>query len=131
MAPSIELLDTRIIRLQDGRTRTVLDTISDNAARAGVTLGRQHNKVDSLDLGRVGAIVSRNGEVEETGLGAGVLGDPLLSLARLANRLASYGRKISAGDIVLSGSFIRPIECPPGTHIEADFGDFGHVTLAF
>ena len=131
VAPSIELLDTRIVRTQDGRTRTVLDTISDNAANAGVILGQQRHKVDAFDLRWIGAIVTRNGEVEETGLGAGILGDPLLSMAWLANRLAAYGEKISAGDMVLSGSFIRPIECPPGADIKADFGAFGRVSLTF
>ena len=133
VAPSIELLDTRIVR-QDaatGKQRTVLDTISDNAANAGVILGQQQHAVDAVDLGRVGAAVTRNGVVEETGLGCGVLGDPLISMAWLANRLAAYGQKISAGDIVLSGSFIRPIECPPGTEIRADFGAFGRVDLCF
>ena len=131
VAPSIELLDTRIVRSQSGQTRTVLDTISDNAANAGVILGTQQHAVDAFDLRRVGAIVSRDGEVEETGLGAGILGDPLVSMAWLANRLAAYGQKISAGDIVLSGSFIRPIECPPRSEIKADFGAFGSVELGF
>jgi len=45
--------------------------------------------------------------------------------------LAQYGQGIRAGDIVLSGSFIRPIECPSGSQIHADFGGFGSVHIAF
>ncbi|NBQ28768.1 MAG: 2-oxo-hepta-3-ene-1,7-dioic acid hydratase, partial [Rhodobacteraceae bacterium] len=75
--------------------------------------------------------VSRNGEVEETGLGAGVLNDPVESMVWLVRRLAQYGQGIRAGDIVLSGSFIRPIECPSGSQIHADFGGFGSVHIAF
>ena len=41
------------------------------------------------------------------------------------------GLGLSAGDIVLSGSFIRPVECPPDTRIEADFGPFGVVSVHF
>jgi len=101
VAPSIELLDTRIVRadVASGKMRNVYDTISDNAANAGIVLGEQRHAVDDHDLRWVGAIVSRNGEVEETGLGAGVLNDPVESVVWLARRLASYGQKIEAGQV--------------------------------
>lgn len=133
VAPSIEILDTRIVRMdtQSGKTRTVFDTISDNAANAGIVLGPQRHAMDAFDLRWVGAITSRNGEVEETGLGAGVLNDPIESVVWLARRMAHYGQSMEPGQVVLSGSFIRPVECPPGTRINADFGAFGHVDIAF
>ena len=84
-----------------------------------------------VDLRWVGAIVARDGAVEETGLGAGVLNDPVESVVWLARRMASYGQSIAAGHKVLSGSFIRPLECPPGSHILADFGPFGAVEISF
>ena len=133
VAPSLEILDTRILRAdpETGQTRNVCDTISDNAANAGVVLGPQRHRIDACDLRWTGAIVSRNGSVEETGLGAGVLNDPVTSMVWLARRMASYGQQIEAGDIVLSGSFIRPIEAPSGTEIDADFGPFGRVSISF
>jgi len=133
VAPSIEILDTRIQRKdpETGRARSVLDTISDNAANAGIVLGDQRHAVDAHDLRWVGAITSRNGEVEETGLGAGVLNDPIESVVWLARRMAQYGQSIAAGQVILSGSFIRPVECPPGTRIHADFGEFGAVEICF
>ena len=132
VAPAIEILDTRIVR-QDpdtGATRKVYDTISDNAANAGVVLGAARHPAD-IDLRWIGAIVSRDGEVEETGLGAGVLNDPVESVVWLARRMADYGQAIEPGQIILSGSFIRPVECPPGSEIAADFGGFGSVALSF
>ncbi|MBK8458344.1 MAG: 2-oxo-hepta-3-ene-1,7-dioic acid hydratase [Phyllobacteriaceae bacterium] len=133
VAPALEILDTRILRLDPAtkKPRTIVDTISDNAANAGIVLGRDRHNPLAFDLRWVGAIVSRNGEVEETGLGAGVLNDPALAVAWLANRLAAYGESIRAGDVVLSGSFIRPLEAPPGSRIEADFGAFGQVSCRF
>ena len=133
VAPSIEILDTRILRQdpETGQVRKVFDTISDNAANAGVVLGAAHHAVDAFDLRWVGAITSRNDEVEETGLGAGVLNDPVESVVWLARRMAQYGQSIEPGQIILSGSFIRPVECPSGTEIHADFGRFGHVDIAF
>jgi 2-oxo-hept-3-ene-1,7-dioate hydratase len=133
VAPSIEILDTRILRADPGtgRARNVCDTISDNAANAGIVLGPQRHKPDDFDLRWVGSIVSRNDEVEETGLGAGVLNDPVAGIVWLVRRLALYGQKVDAGQIVLSGSFIRPVECPSGSHIFADFGPFGEVEIGF
>jgi 2-oxo-hept-3-ene-1,7-dioate hydratase len=49
----------------------------------------------------------------------------------LVRRLAQYGQGLRKGDIVLSGSFIRPIECPSGSKIDADFGAFGRVSITF
>ncbi|MFK8077422.1 MAG: 2-oxo-hept-4-ene-1,7-dioate hydratase [Granulosicoccus sp.] len=133
VAPSIEILDTRILRVdpETGQTRSVFDTISDNAANAGVVLGGEKHAVDAHDLRWVGAIVSANGSVEETGLGAGVLNDPVESVVWLARRMAQYGQTIEPGQIILSGSFIRPLECPSGTRIHADFGSFGRVAIDF
>ena len=133
VAPSIEILDTRIVRVDadTGKPRTVFDTISDNAANAGVVLGPERHAVDAFDLRWVGAITSRNGVVEETGLGAGVLNDPIESVVWLARRMAQYGQSIEPDQIILSGSFIRPVECPSGTQIHADFGAFGSVDIAF
>ncbi len=133
VAPALEILDTRILRSDPatGRARVITDTISDNAANAGIVLGPQRHRLDSFDLRWVGAIVKRNGVVEETGLGAGVLDDPVTGILWLVQRLARYGHGLKAGDIVLSGSFIRPIEAPPGSHVEADFGAFGSVSIHF
>ena len=133
VAPSLEILDTRILRAdpETGATRKICDTISDNAANAGIVLGNEKHAVDAFDLRWAGAIVSRNGEVEETGLGAGVLNDPVTGIVWLAHRMAGYGQAIEPGQIILSGSFIRPVECPQGSEIHADFGPFGSVSCAF
>ncbi|MEM9549710.1 MAG: 2-oxo-hept-4-ene-1,7-dioate hydratase [Pseudomonadota bacterium] len=133
VAPALEILDTRILR-QDpktGQARVITDTISDNAANAGVVLGPKRHDPAAVDLRWTGAIVSRDGSVEETGLGAGVLNDPVTAVRWLAARLEGYGQQIEHGDILLSGSFIRPLECPPGCRIDADFGAFGFVSVSF
>jgi 2-oxo-hept-3-ene-1,7-dioate hydratase len=133
VAPSLEILDTRILRADPatGRARVITDTVSDNAANAGIVLGRQRHAVTDVDLRWVGAIVTRDGVVEETGLGAGVLNDPVTGILWLVHRLAQYDLGIEAGDVLLSGSFIRPVEAPPGSHFHADFGPFGEVSLSF
>lgn len=132
--PALEILDTRIVRIDTGtgKARTIVDTIADNAANAGIVTGGRAIRPDDVDLRWMGAIVSRNGEVEETGLGAGVLDHPARGVAWLADRLARYGNGgIEAGHVVLAGSFIRPIEAPHGSTIHADFGPCGSVGIHF
>ncbi|ARQ14443.1 2-oxo-hepta-3-ene-1,7-dioic acid hydratase 2 (plasmid) [Rhizobium etli] len=133
VTPALEILDTRILRLdpETKKARTIVDTISDNAANAGIVTGGRAVRPDQIDMRWMGAIVSRNGEVEETGLGAGVLNQPARGIAWLANRLSQYGDCIEAGQIVLAGSFIRPIEARHGDTINADFGPYGSVSLFF
>ena len=133
VAPSLEILDTRILRADPatGTPRIIYDTVSDNAANAGVVLGAQRHAPGAVDLRWTGAIVERDGVVEETGLGAGVLNDPATGIVWLVQRLAQYNQGLSAGDVVLSGSFIRPLEAPSGSTFKADFGPFGRVDLNF
>ncbi len=135
VTPALELLDARIQRRdsESGRTRTVLDTISDNAANAALILGGRAFKPDLLDadLRRIGAIVSKNGEVEETGLAAGVLNHPAYGVAWLANRLHQHGVTLQPGQVILAGSFIRPIDVVKGDTIVADYGEFGSVSCHF
>jgi 2-oxo-hept-3-ene-1,7-dioate hydratase len=133
VAPSLEILDTRVLRVDPatGKARIIVDTVADNAANAGIVLGAERHAVDAVDLRWAGAILKRDGVVEETGLGAAVLDDPVTGILWLVHRLAQYGAGLSAGDVVLSGSFIRPVEAPSGSVFQADFGAFGRVDLTF
>ena len=134
VVPALELIDARSHRVHpdDGRTRTVLDTISDNAANSGVVIGDEHVSVDEArngDLRWAGAIAYRNGVVEETGLGAGVLDDPAMGVVWLANRLQDIGIPLVAGETILAGSFTRPINCRSGDAFWVDFGYLGTLEL--
>lgn len=86
-------------KVASGQPRKVFDTIADNAANAGIVMGIERHPPD--DLRWVGAIVSRNGTVEETRLGAGVLNDPVESVIWLARRMAVYSNTIKAGQVIL------------------------------
>ncbi len=133
VCPSLEILDTRVQRVdaETGATRTIVDTVSDNAANAGLVLGEAQHFPNAAAMRWAGSIVKRNDIVEETGLGAGVLDDPVTSVVWLTERLHTYGMSLRAGDIVLSGSFVRPIEARSGDSFFADFGNFGEVRVDF
>jgi 2-oxo-hept-3-ene-1,7-dioate hydratase len=133
VTPAIEILDTRIFRVdpETKATRKVLDTIADNAANAGVVLGDRRFKPAEHDLRWISAICSRNGEIEETGVAAAVMNHPANAISWLANRLSGYGEALQPGEVVLSGSFIRPIEVRGGDGIEVDYGPLGTVSCRF
>lgn len=131
--PALEIIDARSEQLDRDtkRPRRVVDTISDNAANAGVILGGRPMRVDDLDLRWVGALLMRNGVIEETGLSAGVLNHPANGVAWLCHRLAAFDSGLEPGHIVLSGSFTRPVHANAGDTFHADFGPLGSVGCHF
>jgi 2-oxo-hept-3-ene-1,7-dioate hydratase len=133
VVPALEILDTRVERVDavTQSSRKIVDTVADNAANAGVVLGGRPFSPHDADMRWIGALCYRNGQLEETGLAAGVLNHPARSVAWLANRLTAGGQALEMGQVVLSGSFIRPIEARKGDTIHADYGAFGAVSIHF
>ena len=113
------------------RPRKVFDTISDNAANAGVILGGRPIKPDELDLRWISALLYRNGVIEETGVAAGVLNHPANGVAWLANKLAPYDVQLEAGQIILGGSFTRPVPASRGDTFHVDYGTMGAISCRF
>ena len=133
VVPALEILDTRIERVDRDTqaTRKIFDTIADNAANAGIVLGGRPLRPLDADLRWIGALCFRNGQLEETGLAAGVLNHPATAVAWLANKIAPHGLALEPGQVVLAGSFIRPIETRRGDTIQADYGPYGSVSCYF
>ncbi len=131
--PALEILDTRIERVdpKTKATRKIFDTIADNAANAGIVLGGRPIRPLDADLRWIGALCFRNGQLEETGLAAAVLNHPATSVAWLVNKIAPQGHALEPGQVVLAGSFIRPIETKKGDTIQADYGAHGSVSCYF
>ena len=133
VTPAIEIIDARIEQF-DRHTRAmrkVQDTISDNAANAGIVLGGRKADPRKIDLPWCGAILRQNGAVEETGLAAGVQGHPAIGVAWLAMKLAPWGECLEAGEVVLAGSFTRPVGAKIGDRFDADYGPLGRFGFNF
>jgi 2-oxo-hept-3-ene-1,7-dioate hydratase len=133
VTPAIEIIDARIEQF-DRHTRAprkVQDTISDNAANAGIVLGGRRVNPREIDLPWCGAILRQNGAVEETGLAAGVQGHPAIGVAWLAMKLAPWGECLQAGEVVLAGSFTRPVGAKIGDRFDADYGPLGRFEFRF
>ncbi len=133
VVPALEILDTRIERvdLKTKATRKICDTVADNAANAGIVLGGRPIRPLDADLRWIGALCFRNGQLEETGLAAGVLNHPANGIAWLANRLAPHDEHLAAGEVVLAGSFTRPVDIRRSDAFHADYGPFGSVSCQF
>lgn len=133
VTPAIEIIDARIEQFcrHTKLMRRVQDTISDNAANAGVILGGRRVHPREVDLPWCGAILRLNGAVEETGLAAGVQGHPAIGVAWLAMKLAPWGEHLAAGEVVLAGSFTRPVAARRGDRFEADYGPLGRFDFRF
>lgn len=131
--PAFEIIDARFHQIdpETGVTRKVLDTISDNAANAAVVLGGRPVKPTDIDLRWAGAALLRNGIIEETGLASGVLNHPGNGIVWLANKLGELGVSLKAGQVILSGSFTRPVNAVRGDVFTADYGPLGTINCRF
>ena len=133
VTPALEILETRMHRIDPvtKAPRKVMDTISDNAANAALVVGGRPIRPLDFDLRWIGALLFRNGQIEETGIAAGVLNHPANGVAWLADRLAAQGEFLDAGEVVLAGSFTRPVDIIKGDTFHADYGQFGSVSCQF
>ena len=127
VVPALEILSSRI----ELTGRTIVDTIADNAALGGIVVGGRPVAVDAVDLRWVSALLYRNETIEESGVAAAVLNHPASGVAWLANKLAQHGTRLDAGEIVLGGSFTRPIWVNRGDTVHADYGTLGAITCRF
>ena len=131
--PAIEIIDARIEQFDRDtkRPRKVMDTISDNAANAGIVMGGRAIKPMDVDLRWVSALLYRNGVIEESGVAAAVLNHPANGVAWLANKLAPYGTTLEAGQVILGGSFTRPTQARAGDTFHVDYGPLGSIACRF
>ncbi|MDB2606246.1 2-oxo-hepta-3-ene-1,7-dioic acid hydratase [Zobellia sp.] len=133
VVPALELIAARTFRKnpKTGYVRTVKDTISDNAANAGIIKGGNIIDPHEIDLRWVSALLYKNGTIEESGVAAAVLDHPAKGIVWLAKKYAQHGVALEAGQIILAGSFTRPIDVAKGDEIIADYGPFGKITINF
>jgi 2-oxopent-4-enoate hydratase len=125
--PAVEIVDSRVADWQI----KLVDTVADNASSGLLVVGGNLRKVTDIDLRLVGVMVTRHGELVDTGAGAAVLGNPARCVAWLANKLATFGASLHAGDIILPGAVHRMIGVQPGDVFRAEFAYLGTVTARF
>lgn len=131
--PAIEIIDARIQQVDPETkvTRKVFDTISDNAANAGLVMGGRPMRPLDVDLRWVSALCYRNGVIEQSGVAAAVLNHPANGVAWLANKLAPYDVGLQPGQVILGGSFTSPVPARAGDTFHVDYGPAGSIACRF
>jgi 2-oxo-hept-3-ene-1,7-dioate hydratase len=126
VVPALEIIDYRT-----EIPRAITDTIADNAASGGMVVGGRTIRPMDVDIRWVGATLSKNGIIEESGVSAAIMGHPAAGIAWLVNKLATVDGRLEKGQIVLAGSFTRPVSVAAGDVIHADYGPLGAIGVSF
>ncbi len=127
VVPALEVLNSHL----ELEGRTIVDTISDNAAMGAMVIGGRPIKVDELDLRWVSSLLYRNETIEDSGVAGAILGHPAMGVAWLANKLSQHGQSLEAGEIILAGSFTKPMWVERGDTVHAEYNGMGSVTCRF
>ena len=123
--PAIDVLDSRF----SGYRFTINDVIADNASSAGFVLGGSGISPAGIDLSLVDCILEHNGIEVAHATGAAVLGHPAESVAWMVRRLATRGRGLDAGQIIMSGALTEAVAVAPGDTVKSRFDALGTVEL--
>ena len=125
--PAIELPDSRFVHFE---TAGLAQLVADNACAHYFVLGpAADDSWRALDLAAHPGSAFRNGALAEEGIGANVLGDPRIALTWLANELSRHGMTLKAGQVVTTGTCVKPLVIAVGDHIEGDLGVLGRVSV--
>ncbi|MFD7715515.1 2-oxo-hepta-3-ene-1,7-dioate hydratase [Streptomyces sp. NPDC059814] len=127
VVPALEILNSHL----ELEGRTIVDTIADNAGYGGLVLGGNPVAPGAVDLRWISALLYRNETIEETGVAAGVLNHPATGVAWLANKLHQHGTGLDAGELILAGSFTRPMWVSRGDTVLCDYGTMGTISCSF
>ncbi len=105
--------------------------VADDSCACFFVLGPPAADWRGVDLSRHPVFVLKNDAPSGSGSGANVLGDPRLALAWLVNDCARRGSGVRAGEVVTTGTCVKPVPIAPGDRIRADFGPLGAVRVSF
>jgi 2-keto-4-pentenoate hydratase len=122
---SMEIVDSRFA---DWRIK-LADTVADLASNGAMVLSETVVPLDQIDTRLVGMVLTRDGELVDTGAGAAALGDPLAVVAWLANTLAPDGIGLEPGHLIMTGALhaARPMQA--GESYLAEFDRLGSIGI--
>jgi 2-keto-4-pentenoate hydratase len=127
--PGIEIADDRDADYKQ-LAKHPLDLIADNSWNEGAVLGAPVKDWRAIDLGAVRGVATINGSKAGEGRGADCMGHPLDALAWLADHLASIGRGLLRGDVVITGSIITSKTVKAGDRVRFELEHLGAAELA-
>jgi 2-keto-4-pentenoate hydratase len=125
MTAAVEIVDSRFA---DWRIK-LADTVADLASNGAVAVSSRLVPLDGVDPRLIGMVLTRQGELIDTGAGAAALGDPVKVVAWLANTLGEMGVKLEAGHLIMTGALHAAVPMRPGDVFRADFDRLGPLTV--
>ncbi|HXH82293.1 MAG TPA: fumarylacetoacetate hydrolase family protein [Candidatus Tectomicrobia bacterium] len=123
---ALELVDFRY----DGAARGT-DIVAEGVYANAVVLGHALTPIAGVDLALEGLVYEHNGVVVATSTAAEVMGNPLVSLAWVANHLGGRGLGLRAGEVVMTGSVSKVLRAKAGDAVRATFTRLGSVSARF
>ncbi|MEO8039944.1 MAG: fumarylacetoacetate hydrolase family protein [Betaproteobacteria bacterium] len=127
--PAIEVPDSRY---RDFARVGAAQLTADNACASWFALGpATDRKWRELDLAQHPVRAYVNGSLAQSGSGANVLGDPRVALTWMANALSRFGTGLAEGEVVTTGTCVKPVVVDEGDTVVADFGPLGRAEVAF
>ncbi len=89
-------------------------------------------RLDQIDIRRITGSILCNDKEGQKGESAAALGNPVTSVAWLANKLGEFGVALEPGHVILTGSFVRAFPVKTGDSIVCRFDQgFGEVKTSF
>jgi 2-keto-4-pentenoate hydratase len=122
--PALELIDFRY----DGKY-VGTDVIAEGVFASAIVLGAALQPIAGVDLALEGLVYEHNGSIAGTATAAEVMGNPLNSLAWLANHLGGRGLGVRAGDVVMTGSVSRVLRPTGGDILRAAYTRLGTASV--
>jgi 2-oxo-3-hexenedioate decarboxylase/2-keto-4-pentenoate hydratase len=108
---------------------TAATLVADNAWNAGLVTGEVVTPGGAGSLRDLKGVLTRDGEVVDTGTSSDVLGDPANALAWVVRHLARRGRALQPGQWVSTGSIVPTKFVEPGQSWRFEIGDLPPVEM--
>lgn len=110
---ALEVLDSRFVGF---KYFSLPDVVADNASSSRYLLGPWRSP-EGLALDRLEMVMSVDGSPVERAVSSAISGDPVLSIVELCRLLASHGRGLPAGSVVLAGAATTAVALRPGMRV--------------
>jgi 2-oxo-3-hexenedioate decarboxylase len=127
LLPAAEIIDSRYENFKFD----LKSVIADNTSAALFVTGGAARLASGLDLGTIGVVMEKNGQVAATASGAAVLGNPALSVAMLADMMAARGEAIPAGSFIMTGGATEAVAVKAGDVISVRYQHLGSISMRF
>lgn len=127
VSAAFEICDSRIKNWKC----TYPDFFADNGFSARVVLSGRWHPVRDVDLRGESVILTQDGRKLAEGKGEMAMGHPAKAVSWLVGKLADRGRKLEAGQFVMTGTLTPIMLIEKGCTYSANFSSLGEVRITF